>query len=646
MAGHGRVPGPGVARALNGIGRLARAQGGDSPLSGRLSPGILDLGRVMAEAAHSEGVAPRAPDPGHADRTSDGLSSLDRTLRAAEARLTQGISPTAVAAAWTDWWIHLARAPGKQAALARGAATDAVRLWLWLLRGSAWSDAEHAVPPVAPDRRFSDAAWRQWPFNVFAQAWTLGEHRIHEATEDVPGLARRHAEQVHFMLRLLTDLAAPSNLPWLNPAIVARTIAEGGRNLLRGAGNWLDDIERHLSGRRPAGAEAFAVGVRVAVTPGQVVFRNDLMELIQYAPRTERVHLEPMLIVPAWIMKYYILDLSPENSLVRWLVDRGHTVFMISWKNPGAADASTSLDDYRRFGVMAALDAISAILPDRNVHGCGYCLGGTILAIAAATMARDGDRRLASLTLLAAQTDFAEAGELMVFMDESQVSTLEDMMWDQGYLDADHMAGAFHMMRAGELVFSRVIRNYWLGERDPMTDLMAWNTDTTRMPARMHSEYLRGLFLENRLTAGRFAVEGRVIALSDIAAPIFAVGTERDHIAPWRSVYKVALFTEGELTFVLADGGHNAGIVSAPGHPGRSYRIGTRRPADLYQSPDVWAEQATRCEGSWWTAWRAWLVAQGGSDDREPQGAPPAPGAPDRGYPPLDSAPGRYVLMP
>lgn len=601
------------------------------------------IGTGDAAAAPARAAMPGHLPPAREDPRRDGFRTMDRALRAAEARLTQGVSPTAVAAAWMDWWIHLARAPGKQLELAQGAATDATRLWLWLLRGGAWRPASDALaPPVVPDRRFADAEWGRWPFNILAQAWSLGERRLLGATEGVPGLARRHAEQVHFMMRLLADLGLPANLPWLNPTVVARTLAEGGQNLIRGTAHFLDDVERHVAGRPPAGSEQFAVGAQVAATPGRVVFRNDLMELIQYAPATERVHAEPVLIVPAWIMKYYILDLGPDNSLVRWLVAQGHTVFMISWKNPGVADADTSLDDYRRLGVMAALEAVGAILPGRRVHACGYCLGGTILAIAAATMARDGDDRLASLTLLAAQTDFAEAGELMVFMDESQVSYLEDMMWDQGYLGADQMAGAFHMLRAGELVLSRLIRTYWLGERDRMTDLMSWNADATRMPARMHGEYLRSLFLENRLTGGRFAVEGRVIALSDIRAPIFAVGTARDHIAPWRSVYKIALFTKADLTFVLADGGHNAGIVSPPcPEEGRHYRLGRRRPNDRYQAPDVWAEQAAMAGGSWWIAWQAWLVGEDMSEGT----APPAFGAPARGYPPLEPAPGRYVRL-
>ncbi|HWT08147.1 MAG TPA: alpha/beta fold hydrolase, partial [Roseomonas sp.] len=455
--------------------------------------------------------------------------TLDRALRAAEARLTQGMSPTAISGAWMDWAMHLARAPGKRLELVARAWIQGVRWLLWLRYAATRQDAPPLIQPTNGDARFTDPAWQAFPFNAMAQAHLLTEAWWKEATQGVPGLAQAHADRVAFMMRQMVDVFAPSNLPWMNPAIAERTAAESGTNLLRGAANWLDDLDRSLTGAPPPGAERFRPGQEVAVTPGRVVFRNHLMELIQYEPTTPKVHAEPVLIVPAWIMKYYILDLSPENSLVRWLVAQGFTVFMVSWKNPGAEDRDTALDDYRRDGVMAAVNAVATIVPDRRIHACGYCLGGTILSIAAATMARDGDDRLASVTLFAAQTDFAEAGELMLFVDESQLTFLEDMMWDRGYLDTHQMSGAFQALRSNDLVWSRLMRDYVLGERIPMNDLMAWNSDQTRMPARMHGEYLRGLFLENRLTAGRFAVEGRVIALSDINAPIFAVGTLKDH---------------------------------------------------------------------------------------------------------------------
>jgi len=604
---------------------------------------------VPAPAPTSAPVALAAPPPPPAavppqpaeTRSGPTFHTFDRTLRAAEARLTHGMSPTAISGAWLDWAVHLARAPGKRMELASRAWVQGLRWLLWLRHATGDGTPPPLAPPVDGDTRFAAEAWRAFPFNALAQAHLLTEAWWMEATRGVPGLSRRHADQVAFMMRQMTDILSPSNNPWINPAIAQRTATEAGMNLVRGAENWLDDIERALSGAPPPGTEKFRPGHEVAATPGRVVFRNDLMELIQYAPATPKAQAEPVLIVPAWIMKYYILDLSPENSLVRWLVAQGFTVFMVSWKNPDARDRETGLDDYRRKGVMAALDAIAAIVPGQRIHGCGYCLGGTILAIAAATMAREGDARLATLTLFAAQTDFAEAGELMLFMDESQLSFLEDMMWDRGYLDTHQMSGAFQALRSNELVWSRLMRDYILGERNGVTDLLAWNSDQTRMPARMHGEYLRGLFLENRLTAGRFAVEGRVIALSDITAPIFAVGTMKDHIAPWRSVYKISLFSDTDVTFVLTSGGHNAGIVSPPGKERRHFRMMTRSQKDRYLDPDSWAAIAPEQDGSWWPAWAEWLRAAGSGEQKPP----PAMGAPARGLPPLEAAPGTYVLI-
>jgi polyhydroxyalkanoate synthase len=347
-----------------------------------------------------------------------------------------------------------------------------------------------------------------------------------------------------------------------------------------------------------------------------------------------------VLIVPAWIMKYYILDLSPANSLVKYLVDQGHTVFMLSWKNPGAADRTLTLDDYRRLGVMDALDAVGRILPGRKVHATGYCLGGTLLAIAAAAMAREADDRLATLSLFAAQVDFEEAGELTLFIDDSQVNLLEDLMAAQGFLDTRQMAGAFQLLRSNDLIWSRRVREYMLGRREPMTDLMAWNADATRMPYAMHSEYLRRLFLRNDLAEGRYPVDGRPVALHDLRLPVFAVGTTWDHVAPWKSVYKITRLADADTTFLLTEGGHNAGIVSEPGHPGRGFQVATHAHGDTYMDPDRWVAQVPRQAGSWWPEWQAWIARRSGA-----RGAPPPIGNPSAGLAPLGDAPGEYVLQ-
>lgn len=564
---------------------------------------------------------------------------MDRAARAMLARGTLGISPASLGLAYFDWFSHLAISPGKQMRLMEKAA----RKWGRLARYAATCAAGTQAPCIEPlpqDRRFRSDEWQRYPFNILWQSFLLNQQWWSNAMTDVQGVSHHHEKVVDFVTRQWLDMFSPSNTFLTNPEVLDRTLASGGANLVQGARNFLDDWERWLADKPPSGAEDFVVGRDVAAAPGKVVYRNALMELIQYAPQTEDVLPEPILIVPAWIMKYYILDLSPENSLVRHLVSRGHTVFMVSWKNPGPEDRNFGLDDYRRLGIMEPLDVIGAIVPDAPIHATGYCLGGTLLAIAASAMARAGDHRLASVSLFAAQTDFSEAGELTLFIDESQVSYLEDMMWEQGFLDTKQMAGAFRLLRSNDLIWSRNVHEYLMGERAPMFDLMAWNADATRMPYRMHSEYLRQLFLDNDFAQGRFKVNGQPAVVEDIDVPLFVVGTQADHVAPWRSVYKICHLADTEVTFVLATGGHNAGIVTEPGHAHRSYRILRQPPSDGFLDPDGWLAEATTEEGSWWSAWIEWLAARSG-----PRVGPPPMGCPENGYPPLADAPGSYVLM-
>ncbi len=567
--------------------------------------------------------------------------ALDHIAHAGLARLTSGLSPAAIADAVTDWAIHLAISPGKQVELAARGAREWGQLAQFAARCAINGGAgEPCIEPRPHDRRFAEKEWRSWPFNLVHQSFLLQQEWWHDATTGVDGVTRQHQAVTEFITRQILDMASPSNFIATNPVVQRRILETGGQNLVQGLRNFLDDWERIVRAKPPAGAESFQPGRNVAVTPGKVIFRNTLIELIQYEPTTDKVRPDPILIVPAWIMKYYILDLSPENSLVRYLTGQGFTVFIISWKNPSAEDRDLGLDDYRKLGIMAALDAVSAVAPDRKIHAVGYCLGGTLLSIAAATMARDGDKRLATLSLLAAQADFREAGELTLFINESQLHFLEDLMRSQGYLDSRQMAGAFQLLRSNDLIWSRLIRHYLMGERTPLNDMMAWNADATRMPYRMHAEYLRQLFLDNDLAEGRFRVDGRPIAVSDIRAPIFAVGTERDHVAPWRSAFKIHLLADTDVTFLLTNGGHNAGIVADPGRAGGSFQILTRSAAGHYLDPDTWLKIAPRFEGSWWPEWTRWLESHSG----EPTDPPPM-GAPERGFPALCDAPGTYVLQ-
>ncbi|GHF52595.1 PHA/PHB synthase family protein [Seohaeicola zhoushanensis] len=563
--------------------------------------------------------------------------SLDRHLHAQMARFTRGLAPAALMLAWADWAMHLATSPEKQGQLVSKAFNKAMRLQRFLLSCARNEGCgESCIAPLPQDRRFNGEAWKEWPWNFWSQAFLLNQQWWHVATTGVHGVSAENERQISFLTRQLLDMWAPTNFPWSNPEVLAATRAENGMNLVRGLMNLVEDIQRNAEGRPPVGTEAFQPGRDVAVTPGKVVFRNRLIELIQYSPTTGTVRPEPVLIVPAWIMKYYILDLSPQNSLIRWLVSQGYTVFAICWLNPETVDRDLGLEDYRELGIMAALDTIGAITPEK-VHATGYCLGGTLLSIAAAAMARDGDDRLASLTLIAAQTDFTEAGEIRLFITESQVAFLEDLMAERGYLEAREMAGAFQLLRSNDLLWSRVVRDYLLGKRAPMTDMMAWNADATRMPARMHSEYLRHLFLDNDLAEGRLIAAGRPVAIPDIVAPVFAVGTETDHVAPWKSVYKLTLDADAEVTFLLTNGGHNTGIVSEPGRANRHYRMATHHVGEPWLDPDTWIEATPVHEGSWWPAWEQWLARHS-----SPPGPPPRMGMPRTK--PICDAPGTYIL--
>lgn len=572
----------------------------------------------------------------HAAPALEAGDQLDSEVRAMAARLTGGVSPFAAMSAWADWLYHLAVSPARAMAVAAHGVENAVQVAAHAAVAPLSPDAPAPFAPDAADRRFRGQQWAAAPFSTLVQAQLAAEDWWTMATMPMRGVEPHHLRQVRFMGRQALNALSPANSPLINPEVAAATYERGGANFVEGAQNFWQDVLRGVATNQH---DQPVVGETLAVTPGRVVFRNELMELIQYTPTTPQVHREPLLIVPAWIMKYYILDLTPEHSLIRYLVAGGFTVFCISWRNPGAENASLTLDDYRAQGVMAALDAVSAIVPDTKIHAAGYCLGGTILAIAAAAMHEVGDDRLATLTLLAAQTDFTDAGELMMFIDESQVALLEDLMNSQGYLDARQMSGAFYALRANEMLWSRLVERYYLGVHRDDTDLEAWLADATRMPARMHSDYLRELFLENRFAQGKLAVGDETAAIKDITTPIFAVGTERDHIAPWRSVYKIALFAGAPTTFVLTGGGHNTGVVSPPDKKGAYYRLHRAGARADYMAPDKWLQSEPVHEGGWWPEWTRWL-----SENSSPKRvAPPSIGA-AHPYEPREAAPGFYVF--
>ncbi len=570
----------------------------------------------------------------------DGIAqTLDRSASAAIAQATSGLSPATMILAATDWALHIASAPGKQLQLAAQASANAMRLMGYTARAAKDPETPKVVAPLPQDRRFEAPEWHQAPYNALTQAFLLNQQWWEAATTGIGGVSHHHQDMVSFAARQILDVFAPTNFIATNPVLQKRIAETGGKCLADGLGYLLEDMRHEMTGRPAPGTETFVVGENVAAAKGQVVYRNRLIELIQYAPTTETVRPEPVLIVPAWIMKYYILDLSERNSLVNWLTGQGYTVFMISWHNPDSADRDLDFDTYRRLGPMAALEAIAAITGAAKIHAAGYCLGGTLLSITAAAMEREGDERLASVTLLAAQTEFSEPGELGLFIDASQLHVLENMMWSRGYLESTQMGGAFQILRSNDLIWSHVLQTYLMGERAEVNDLMAWNADGTRMPYAMHSEYLRKLFLHDDLAEGRFRVDGHVVTLETLRGPLFVVGTERDHVAPWHSVYKIHLLTGAEVTFVLTSGGHNAGIVSEPGHPHRHYRIATRANGNTLNDPEEWVERADLKQGSWWLEWGTWLDARSG----EPV-APPPMGNTAKGFPPLCPAPGRYVL--
>ena len=565
------------------------------------------------------------------ERQRQAAKALDETVQAQLARANMGLSPVSLALAAADWAMHLAASPGRQMVLGQRALALAQQAWLASARPVTDEDGS---PPAERDARFGDASWKHWPFSALKEGFKASDAWWREAAQ-VDGMTKHHQHVVDFFTRQSLDALSPSNWPFTNAEAQQRARETGGKSLLHGYQHFTEDLKKHQASQHDADPQTlepltFKVGKDVAVTPGKVVFRNHLIELIQYTPATANVYPEPLLIVPSCIMKYYILDLSPANSMVRYLVGQGYTVFMVSWRNPDASDRDLGMQDYLRLGVMEAMAAVKECTKAPRIHALGYCLGGTFLAMVAAALGRKsraaqgkGHARehaafpphmpeLASVTLLAALTDFSEPGEMGVFIDDDQIQALRQDMERKGYFSGKAMAGSFQFLNSRDLVWSRNTRRYLLGQDEADFDLMSWNADVTRLPARMHSEYLSSLFLNNALALGHYRVGGVGVALMDIHAPMLVVGTMRDHVSPWRSVYKIHLQIDTHATFILAAGGHNAGIVSEPGRARRSYQIAATEDGQGWIGPDEWEASAPVREGSWWVAMDEWFKARSG----------------------------------
>ncbi|GHT98675.1 class I poly(R)-hydroxyalkanoic acid synthase [Betaproteobacteria bacterium] len=560
-------------------------------------------------------------------------------------RLQQGI-PTPVdelgiAQAFMDMMARLLANPYRLAQTQMNLVWDYFSLWQHSMLRFAGMNAAPIAAPERSDKRFRDGEWQEhFMFDFIKQSYLIAARHIHDTVSGVDGLDEQTRKKVNFYTRQYIDAISPSNFALTNPEVFRETVRSHGQNLVKGLNNLLRDIEDGDGNLRVRMTDtaAFEPGKNVASTPGKVVFQTDMIQLIQYQPATAKVYKRPLLIVPPWINKFYILDLRDKNSLVKWAVDQGHTVFMISWVNPDEKLAEKDFASYMREGVLAALDAIETQTGEKTVNAIGYCLGGTLLATTLAWLAAKKQERIASATFLATLTDFAEPGEIGVFIDEGQISHLEKKMAERGYLDGSEMAGTFNMLKANDLIWSFVVNNYLMG-KDPFPfDLLYWNCDSTRLPAKMHSFYLRNMYMENKLAQpGGIEIDGVPIDLGKIKLPCFFISAIEDHIAPWKSTYQGARhFTSATIHFVLGGSGHVAGIVNPP--VANKYGYWTNPAAKLPDSTEQWFTGAEQHAGSWWIDWQSWVTAQ--------DSAQIAPRDPAKGkLKVLEEAPGSFVKL-
>ncbi|MEQ8510776.1 MAG: class I poly(R)-hydroxyalkanoic acid synthase [Rhodospirillaceae bacterium] len=490
---------------------------------------------------------------------------------------------------------------------------DYIALWRNTTLKMLGEETQPVIEPEKGDRRFKDETWQENEvFDFIKQSYLLTSRWMNATVKDVEGLDPQTARKVDFYTRQFADAIAPTNFAMTNPEVLRATAESGGENLIKGLENMLDDLEKGKGKLRISmtDEEAFEIGVNVAVTPGKVVFQNDLIQLIQYEPTTEQQYSTPLLIMPPWINKYYILDLREKNSLVKWATDQGYTTFVISWVNPDETLGNKSFEDYMLEGAIGAIEAVKTACKVNKVHVTGYCIGGTLLSASLAYLKAKGDTSVKTATLMTALTDFSEVGDIRVFIDEGQVEGLEKRMDESGgFLEGADMAATFNMLRSNDLIWSFVVNNYLLG-KDPFPfDLLYWNSDSTRMPKAMHSFYLRNMYLENNLVKpGGITLDGVPIDLSTIDLPTYMISCKEDHIAPWVSTYAATQLLKGKVRFVLSASGHIAGVVNPPAAGKYCYWTNTKNP----KSAEKWLKDSTEHDGSWWTDWDAWLKPQSG----------------------------------
>ena len=567
----------------------------------------------MAEQSSSQSEAPGAGN-NHPD-IADIAARSQRIVAEFLARQQGGAGmadPGKIGEAFFEMTRRMMADPGKMMAAQMTLWQDHMALWRNTSRRMMGQTAEPVIEPAKDDRRFKSAEWDDnFLFDYIKQSYLLTARWMQSTVVDIDGLDDKTAKKVEFYTRQFADSMAPSNFALTNPVVLRETIDSRGENLLRGLNNLLTDLENSDGQLRikMTDPDAFILGENIAVAPGQVVYQNDLIQLIQFTPTTEITHSRPLLIVPPWINKYYILDLQPKNSFIKWAVGQGYTVFVISWANPDTELAAKTFDDYLLEGPLAALDAIEQATGVADVTAVGYCLGGTLLACTLGYMAAKGDDRIKAATYFASMIDFSEPGDLGVFVDEDQLEALEERMSDKGYLEGSAMANTFNMLRANDLIWAFVVNNYLMGRESIPFDLLHWNSDSTRMPASMHSFYLRKMYIENKLVEpGGISLAGRPIDITRIKTPTYMLSTREDHIAPWASTYAATQLYGGPVRFVLAASGHIAGVINPPDANKYSHWKNPKTPP----TPEAWLEGATEQAGSWWQDWDKWNARKSG----------------------------------